>query len=241
VTLSDTLAAPKGGPGNGADLLFHGMLEAISRQRLPPRTKLPEEGLAQIFNVSRAQVRSALSRLQLRGLVEMEPNRTAQIAAPSTEETRAIFDVRLWIEPEIAAEVAMKLDAKGAAVLNKHLAQDKAAREAGDRIEATRLAGQFHNLIASFSNNSIARHYVQELVDRSFLSIYLYQRVGSLMCVNEEHEDLAKVFRKRDAEAARRVMAEHLRHIVDRLDLETPSGQQPDLRLAFRGIVGEAK
>src|SRR4051794_2413156 len=98
VTLSDTLAAPKAGPGNGADLLFSGMLEAISRQRLPPRTKLPEEGLAQIFNVSRAQVRNALSRLQLRGLVEMEPNRTAQIAAPSTAETRAIFDMRLWIE-----------------------------------------------------------------------------------------------------------------------------------------------
>ena len=235
--MSNTLAAPKSGSGNGADVLFQGMLEAISRQRLPPGTKLPEEGLAQIFNVSRAQVRNALSRLQLRGLVEMEPNRTAQIAAPSTEETRAIFDLRLWIEPEIAAEVAMKLDAKGEAVLKDHLSQDKAARESADRVEATRLAGQFHNVIASFSNNRVACRYVQELVDRSFLSIYLYQRVGSLMCVNEEHEELVKVLSKRNADAARRVMADHLRHIVDRLDLDTPGGQQPDLRQAFRGIV----
>lgn len=232
-------ARSRAAAGNGAEFVYQGILQAISRQRLPPRTKLPEERLAQIFEANRAQVRSALSRLQTRGLVEMEPNRTAQIAAPSVAETRALFDVRLWIEPEIAAEVAMKLDSRGEKVLKNHLAEDRAARDAGNRIEATRLAGDYHKLIASFSDNAVARRFIEELVDRSFLSICLYQRVGNMMCVNEEHEDLVHVLRKRDAGAARRVMAQHLSHIVERLDLTVPGDYEPDLREAFHGIVAD--
>lgn len=221
----------------GAELVFQGIQEAVARQRLPPGTKLPEEGLSEIFGVSRAQVRSALARLKLRGLVELEPNRTAQIAAPSVEEVRSIFAIRSWIEPEIAANVASTLDKDAEAKLKDHLNREQAARDSGDRIEATRLAGLFHSLVASFANNKIAREYIDELVDRSFLAIYLYQRVGDLMCVNEDHQILLKAFCDRDPEAARQSMLDHLAHILDRLNLSVESEAVTDLHKAFQDIL----
>lgn len=221
----------------GADAVFTGILEAVSRQRLAPGKKLPEEGLAQIFSVSRAQVRSALAKLKIRGLVQMEPNRTAQIAEPSVPDVVALFNVRRWIEPEIAAEVAQTISAKELAALRAQLDLEQAARDNDDRIEATRLSGLFHTEIAKHSSNVIARQYVAELVDRSFLAIYLYQRVGEIMCVNEDHNDLFDALSSRDPERCRQVMRSHLDHIIGRLDLSGDQETADDLSVAFRGIA----
>lgn len=222
---------------DGAAVVFDGVLAAISRQRLAPGMKLPEESIAQIFGVSRAQVRTALSRLRLRGMVQMEPNKTAQVAEPSIEEVRALFEVRFWVEPEVAADVARELTDEGLSKLKSHLDQEQTARDAGDRIEATRLSGLFHSQIAALSNNEIAKQYVNELVDRSFLAIYLYQRIGEVMCVNDDHMLLAKTFADRDAEASRIAMRAHLEHILSRLDLTGRHENSDYLGQAFRGIA----
>lgn len=222
---------------SGADAVFRGVLEAISRQRLVPGTKLQEENLAQIFTVSRAQVRTALLRLKQRGLVEMKPKHTAAVARPSVEEVRSIFALRRWIEPEIASEVAGKFAKKHELALKAHLDQEQSARERGDRIEATRLAGLFHSAICACSDNLIAAGYVSELVDRSFLAIYLYQRAGELMCVNDEHFALAAAFKSKDFKKARHLMGEHLDHILKRMDLVQSENTSTDLSQAFRGLV----
>lgn len=222
---------------NGADAVFRGVLEAISRQRLAPGTKLQEENLAQIFDVSRAQVRTALSRLKQRGLVEMQPKHTAAVARPSVAEVRNIFALRRWIEPEIASEVAGKFTKKDEAALKAHLDQEQSARQNGDRVEATRLAGLFHSVICSCSDNSLAAGYVSELVDRSFLAIYLYQRAGELMCVNDEHFALAAAFKSKDSRKARDLMGEHLEHILMRMDLAQSESVSADLSQAFKGLV----
>ncbi len=222
---------------NGADAVFGGVLEAIARQRLPPGTKLREENLAQIFAVSRAQVRSALSRLKQRGLVHMEPNRIAAIASPSVLEVRSIFALRRWIEPQVVVEVAQTLSRPGEAMLRDHLEREQAARDKGERIEAARLSGLFHAAIASLSENRLAAAYVTELVDRSFLATYLYQRPGSVVCVNEEHLRMMDTMARRDPEAARSAVLDHLDHILSRLNLEEVQDAVPDLGQAFKGIV----
>lgn len=221
---------------DGALAVFEGILEAISRQRLPPGKKLPEEGLAQIFGVSRAQVRTALGRLKIRGLVQMEPNRSAQIAEPSVDEVVALFNVRKWIEPELAAEIAETVTGDQIKSLTAHLDREQAARDSGDRIEATRLSGLFHTELAALSRNAIARQYIGELVDRSFLAIYLYQRVGEVMCVNEDHFDLLAALQARDHARMRTSMRDHLDHILNRLDLERQADAMDDLAEAFRGL-----
>jgi DNA-binding GntR family transcriptional regulator len=153
------------------------------------------------------------------------------------DEVRDIFALRRWIEPEIAGEVAGKFTKKDESTIKTHLDQEQAARERGDRIEATRLAGLFHSAICSCSHNRLAAGYVNELVDRSFLAIYLYQRTGELMCVNEEHFAIAAAFKRKDIKKARELMAKHLEHILKRMDLVQGGGVSADLSQAFRGLI----
>ena len=55
--------------------------DAILEQRLSPGTKLNEEGLAQIFSVSRTVIRKALSRLTHEGVVETRKNKGTTVAS----------------------------------------------------------------------------------------------------------------------------------------------------------------
>ena len=57
------------------------LLAAIVDQRLPPATKLGEEALVEVFNMSRRQVSTALDRLSWEGLVVRVANRGASSRA----------------------------------------------------------------------------------------------------------------------------------------------------------------
>jgi DNA-binding FadR family transcriptional regulator len=57
------------------------------------------------------------------------------------------------------------------------------------------------------------------------------------MCVNDEHLRLHAALRSRDPDAARSAMADHLDHVLDRLNLDRDEAALPDLELAFQGII----
>jgi DNA-binding GntR family transcriptional regulator len=66
---------------------------------IPSGTRLGEVELAERLSVSRTPVREALTRLAAEGLVDLQPNRGARVATWSTEDLRAIFELRLQLEP----------------------------------------------------------------------------------------------------------------------------------------------
>lgn len=236
-TAEQPRASKKRQDGGQARAVHDALLEAITRQRLPPGTRLHEESLAEIFRVSRTQIRAALQRLGLRGLVTSEYNRSARVASPSVEEVRELFAVRRWLEPQMAAEAAARMSKAELAALRQHLDREHAAREAGDRIEATRLSGQFHVLLASCTGNRIAQGMVEELVNRSFLVTFLYQRPGSLGCVNEEHEQLLQDLESGIADKAAASMRQHIDRIEGRMVLDGKDEDAIDLRLALQGLL----
>lgn len=65
--------------------MYHEIYDAIMEHRLPPRTKLTEHALCEIYATARHTVRKVFSRLAADGLVDLEPNRGAFIAAPSID------------------------------------------------------------------------------------------------------------------------------------------------------------
>src|SRR5687768_18259262 len=92
------MARAKTANGRAEDRVFNAILDAVLDHRLPPGTKLKERELAEIFGVSRAAVRAALTRLGHSLLVELRPNRGAVIANPSPDETQDLFEARRVIE-----------------------------------------------------------------------------------------------------------------------------------------------
>ena len=64
---------------------------SIAEKRLRPGARLKEEQLAEIFDVSRARVRQALSVLESDGLVTIVPNRGAFVSEPGVDEARDVL------------------------------------------------------------------------------------------------------------------------------------------------------
>jgi DNA-binding GntR family transcriptional regulator len=73
----------------------------------PPGRRLVERELVETYDVARHTLRAALRRLESEGLVRVEPNRGASVAALSHEDLVELFALRLALERE-AAHLALE-------------------------------------------------------------------------------------------------------------------------------------
>jgi len=70
--------------------MYIAIYDAVMEHRLPPRTKLTEQALCQIYGLARHNVRKVLALLATDGLVDLEHNRGAFIASPTPEGARLV-------------------------------------------------------------------------------------------------------------------------------------------------------
>lgn len=74
---------------------------------LPPGRRLVERELVEAYDVARHTLRAALRRLEVDGLVRVEPNRGARVADLSHDDLAELFALRLALERE-AAHLALE-------------------------------------------------------------------------------------------------------------------------------------
>jgi DNA-binding GntR family transcriptional regulator len=209
----------------GDDLIYERLVTAIFEHRLPPGTKLGEEGLAAIFGVSRARVRAVLPRLAHEGLVTLAPNRGAFVTQPTVEQARDVFEARRLIEPGIAMRLARQPDRRAAvARLRKHVAAERKARNAGDARAIVRLSGEFHILLAELAGNALLAKALRELASLTCLIIALYDQPAKPSCLGEEHREIADAIADGDTRRVAALMVEHLNHVEQHLDLTGDDG-----------------
>ncbi len=80
--------------------------ERILNGEFAPETPIRQEAVALELSVSKIPVREALVKLEQEGLVTLHPNRGFIVCALSREEAEDVFDLRLKIEPDVAALAA---------------------------------------------------------------------------------------------------------------------------------------
>jgi DNA-binding GntR family transcriptional regulator len=233
ISASRTAERRRGGPGD--EHLYRELSEAIVDHRIPPGTPLPEDTLGSAFGVSRTIVRKALLRLSHERLVELRPSRGAVVARPSAEEAKAVFEARRVIEvPVVAAAVERARDEDLQAIRDR-LAAERTAERGGDRRAQIHLSGAFHRDLAAAAGNAVLSDFVGELISRTSLILALYLARGALPCSHDEHAAVLEAIARRDATAAGGLMAEHLAHIEQRLDLND-SEAAVDLHALFAHV-----
>lgn len=218
----------------GEEEIVERIFEAIIDQRLPPGTKLSEAALCEAFGVGRMRIRQSLLLLASREVVDLLPNRGAFVASPTAEQAREVFEARLMIEPNVARLAAERATDDNLAAIQRHLRLEHEAHHGNKRRDAIRLSGQFHVLLAEIADNAVALRMVKELVTRTSLIIGIFGSPGVSNCRDEDHDEIYDAFRRRDAEAAARLMADHLRHIEQHLELTDPAEGVSDLVAIFR-------
>ncbi|WP_207481986.1 GntR family transcriptional regulator [Arenibaculum pallidiluteum] len=218
------------------EAMFRSIVDAIADRRLPPGTRLVEEQLAEAFGVSRARVRRVLLRLAEGRIVSIQRNRGAVVARPSVREAREVFQARRLIEREVVRLLAAgggRMQPEAADRLRRHLAQEAQAVGSGDRAAAIRLSGRFHLLLAELSGQGVLTGLLETLIRRSSLAIAAHEAPHAPDCDAEEHKRIAQALDAGDAEAAERLMIDHLEEVERRLDLVAGGGEPIDLRRIF--------
>jgi DNA-binding GntR family transcriptional regulator len=221
------------GSGGTGDVVYERILTALMEHRLTPGTKLVEEKLAGIFNVSRTRIREVLARLSHEGVVVIVPNRGAFVASPTVEEARAVFGARRLVEPALVRQLCERTHRDDISRLNEHVEREAAARLANDRRAIIRLSGEFHVLIAELLGNPVMTKLMRELASLTCLIIVLYDSPSVPSCPHHEHSDIIGAIAAGDAEAAIECMIGHLEHIEHVLRLSDSRGAEMDLKEIF--------
>ena len=212
---------------------------AIVEHRLQPGTKLTEERIAELFAVSRTQVRGVLQQLSVEQLVTLVPNRGAFVASPTAEEAHDVLEVRRTLEPACVARLIERIASgkAGRAVrqLRTLARQEQRAHATGDRHAAVRLSGEFHVLLAQLTGSSILHRMMRELTPLTCLAILAFEAPTASACPNDEHTMLIDAIEAGDTARAMALMTEHLNHIEGSLNLDAPVQAEMDLAQVLLG------
>ena len=215
---------------------------AIVERRLMPGTKLVEQKLADIFQVSRTLVRQALNQLSRDRLVTLEPARGAFVAMPSVEEARQVFQVRTMLETSLVRQLCAVITDEQIACLRGHLRDEVEAISRTDVPGRTRLLADFHVKLAQMLGNEVLAHLLQDLLSRSSLISLMYQSAHSAEHSQAEHGLIVDALERRDARAAARLTEQHLGSVERNLrlaprapDLAQVLSVEPTITVAPRG------
>lgn len=218
---------------NANDEIYERIYIAILEHRLHPGTKLGEDRLAKIFDVSRARVREVLSRLAHEQIVELYPQRGAFVAKPTPQQAMDVFEARRLIEPAILKRLVSHLTPDKVARLRQHQELELDARRRDDRRAVVRLSGEFHVLVAELAGNGALLRSLRELSTLTCLIIFLYDAPTAMSCRADEHSDIIDAIAKRDAARAEKLMLAHLDHIESSLSLDS-NAEEVDLEAVFK-------
>jgi GntR family transcriptional regulator, rspAB operon transcriptional repressor len=194
-----------------SETVYETLLEAILTCRLSPGEAIGEQALARHMGVSRTPVHDAVRQLISDGLVTQRPNHRPVVASVTADDLEEIFDMRALLEGEAAFLAAKRIDRS---LLGELRAAGEALASVTDgKAGVQRWADfdeEFHSQIGLASGNR-----------RLSRDISRYRQL--LRGLNKQHTDMAVLqpalaehlqildaLSRRDADAARRAMLEHI-------------------------------
>jgi DNA-binding FadR family transcriptional regulator len=209
--------------------IAQGIAAGIARGEYAIGQRLPSErDLAQQFEVSRTTVREAMIALELDGLVEVRTgsgvyviNSAPPAGVPSARDIGPfeLLEARRAIEGEACAMAAIRITDEQLAQLAELVAEmrnenehDVELSEAADR--------RFHELIAAATENSGIVSAVEMLWDARARSPQHRSMDAKVRALGikpriDEHNVILKALKRRDADAARAAMRDHLTRVLE--------------------------
>lgn len=173
--------------------IYNQLREAIVDGRFGVGDKLPsEKELCQTFGVSRVPVREALCALELNGLVDSiqgggvyVKSQTPAAEVPQGVEPQDIIRARMVLEPDIAREAALHLDAENRKELKEIM--EKFLRESAVGVITKETDRSFHLAVARASGSSLYSS-IMELVFRA-MEQELWDLILSRTVATEKYRD----------------------------------------------------
>ena len=202
------------GAGNGRTLpaTVAGQLrERIIQGEFPPGTRLNERTLCDLLGVSRTPLREAFRVLAAEGLVQIEPNRGAQVVALSEANIREAFEVIGGLEAmscRLACERATDTEIAEIRALTYEMMASHARHDLPTYFQTNRA---IHERISLAAHNSLLKQLYDaqnaRIQNLRFVSNENRQKWDLAM---REHIEMAEALDARDADRLAGIMRQHL-------------------------------
>jgi DNA-binding GntR family transcriptional regulator len=207
-------------PVTSSDKTFLQMRREIVDGKIPAGSKLSETDLALRYEVSRAIIREAISRLEGIRLIERTANVGARVVALSPEGLSELYEVRESLEGMAARLAALHMSDDEIAALRKLLASHEVAIGDGTTYYQEDGDVDFHYRILQGSKNS---HLIALLMNGIYHVTRMYRvqlgmagpRVGTAF---DEHKHIVQAIAQRDAELAEMLMRRHISYTKQEME-----------------------
>lgn len=209
------------------------IVDAVLSGTIRAGTRLGEQALATLFEVSRTSVREALIRLETRGIVQVSPRRGWFVIEPSLEEAQEAFQARCAIEMGILRTIE-HVPPHVVAALRRHVEQERQAIAADDVGARSFLLGDFHVCMVEAFGNRILAEILRDLTARTVLISALYQSTHDASESCDEHTQIIDALAAGELERAARLMLAHIGNVEAGLTKRIDRDPLLDLRQALR-------
>lgn len=210
--------------------IAHKLAKAIAEGEYEVGQRLPSEReLAQSFRVSRPTVREAIIALELDGLVEVRVGSGVYVASRQPPEGREgdkdigpfeLLEARHAIEGEAAALAALRIDDEQLEQLSALIAEMRDDNRQNEILMSEEADRRFHELIATATQNSGIISAVQMLWDARARSPQSHSMDNKSRAQGnkppiDEHNAILRALKRRDPDAARSAMHEHISRVIE--------------------------
>ena len=202
--------------------LAHSVSSQLSRAIVtgdfPAGSQLSEPSLAAKLGVSRAPVREALIELELRGLVEFDPQGRTRVPTLTSADLQEIHAVRLALDPLAASLAAEHAAADVFASLESTIAATKDAKTLAD---VSRLDTEFHDRVVKAGKNRrliLCWNGLRDQVELWLTQMQMRHQAATKRTRQqtvESHRELLDVIRSGDAKRAANAAREHVASWID--------------------------
>jgi DNA-binding GntR family transcriptional regulator len=216
VKLGDIAAAAAQGaqplrrPVGLSEEVYNAIFARLMSLQIAPGDRLTIDALARDLGVSPTPVREALSRLESEGLIHKTHLVGHRAASQLTrKQFEDLYDLRLLLEPYIAAKAAAAVTPDQLATLRALAAEMAGEGEALDYGRFAQLDKLFHDEVARAAGNEI----VEEALSRLHTHVHLFRLMSNATVTGEalkEHAAIIDAFERHDAAAAAAVMRAHI-------------------------------
>ena len=196
------------------EIVYEELKKQILTGAIVPGTRMMEIEIAEKMDVSRTPVREAIRKLEIEGLVIIEPRRGAYASDISVKDMLDVLEVREDIEGLAASLTAKR-------ITEEEIAEMEAANEAyfkavhsGNTEEIIRSDEFFHQTIVRLTGNKTLMSMMESLQGLAIRFRYLYyDDFSRYENMPAEHEEIIKAIKTGDEEMARRASKEHVQRL----------------------------
>jgi len=209
------------------------IIKLVKEGKFEPGEKLPGEvKLSESFSVSRNSIRESLKALELTGVLNSWPGKGTFVSKSALLNIRnmelielikekstfkELMDVRLLIEPELAAMAAKNATKEDIERLYEVVKEGKDALKAKEYIIT--IGMKFHSLIYEISGNKILANFINSITDYLIAQreVIMMKHLSSYIIEVEmdEHIAMLECIKKGNSEKVKQLMYEHIKNSTD--------------------------